>query len=43
MLIITDYEGGLPEPDQQPIKCDPEGEEGTLPEGEQPCIAPTPE
>ena len=42
LLVITDYDGGLPEPDQQPINCDAEGEEGTLPEGEQPCIAPTP-
>jgi rod shape-determining protein MreC len=42
LLVITDYDGGLPEPDQQPVNCDPEGEEGTLPEGEQPCIAPTP-
>lgn len=42
VLIITDYSGGLPDPEQQPIPCDPQGEEGTLPEGEQPCIAPTP-
>ena len=43
LLVITDYDGGLPEPDQQPVNCDPEGEEGTLPEGEQPCIEQTPE
>jgi len=42
LLVITDYDGGLPEPDQQPINCDPEGDEGTLPEGEQPCIVATP-
>jgi rod shape-determining protein MreC len=42
LLVITDYQGGLPEPDQQPVNCDPEGEEGTLPEGEQPCIVQTP-
>ena len=42
LLVITDYQGGLPEPDQQPVNCDPEGEEGTLPEGEQPCLAPAP-
>jgi rod shape-determining protein MreC len=42
LLVITDYQGGLPEPDQQPVNCDPEGDEGTLPEGEQPCIAPAP-
>ena len=38
LLVITDYQGGLPDPDQQPINCDPEGDKGTLPEGEQPCI-----
>ena len=43
LLVITDYDGGLPEPDQQPINCEPEGEEGTLPDGEQPCIVPTPQ
>ena len=42
LLVITDYDGGLPEPDQQPVNCDPDGEEGTLPEGEQPCIVATP-
>ncbi len=42
LLVITDYQGGLPEPDQQPVSCDPEGEDGILPEGEQPCIAPAP-
>ena len=42
LLVITDYDGGLPSPDEQPINCDPEGEDGTLPEGEQPCIVPTP-
>jgi rod shape-determining protein MreC len=42
LLVITDYQGGLPEPEEQPINCDPETEEGTLPEGEQPCIAPAP-
>jgi rod shape-determining protein MreC len=42
LLVITDYDGGLPSPDEQPINCDPEGDEGILPEGEQPCIVPTP-
>ena len=42
LLVITDYDGGLPSPDEQPINCDPEGDAGILPEGEQPCIVPTP-
>jgi rod shape-determining protein MreC len=47
LLVITDYEGGLPPPDEQPIDCTPtgegvEGEPVTLPEGERPCIGPTP-
>lgn len=52
VLVITDYEGGLPPLSEQPIDCTPdegaepsEGEEGdpvTLPEGEQPCLQPTP-
>lgn len=42
VLVIVDYEGGLPPLEEQPIDCtDPEGG-GTLPEGEQPCIPPTP-
>jgi hypothetical protein len=41
LLVITDYEGGLPDPNEQPVACDPD-DEGTLPEGEQPCIEPTP-
>ncbi|HSS36118.1 MAG TPA: rod shape-determining protein MreC [Patescibacteria group bacterium] len=39
VLIITDYQGGLPPIDQQPIPC---ASGGTLPEGEQPCVAATP-
>jgi rod shape-determining protein MreC len=44
LLVITDYEGGLPPPEQQPIDCgDPEEDgEGTLPGGEQPCFSPPP-
>lgn len=42
LLVITDYQGGLPDPENQPINCAPEGEDGTLPEGEQPCLAPAP-
>lgn len=42
VLVILDYEGGLPPLSEQPVDCtDPEGG-GTLPEGEQPCIPPTP-
>lgn len=41
VLVILDYEGGLPPLEEQPVDCtDPEGG-GTLPEGEQPCIPPT--
>ena len=39
VLVIVDYEGGLPPLEEQPIPC-PTGE-GTLPEGEQPCFTPT--
>jgi rod shape-determining protein MreC len=42
VLVITDYEGGLPPLDGQPVACDPEGEDGTLPDGEQPCATPSP-
>jgi rod shape-determining protein MreC len=38
LLVITDYEGGLPPIEQQPIDC---GNGGTLPQGEQPCLPPT--
>ncbi|MDO8485466.1 MAG: rod shape-determining protein MreC [Candidatus Limnocylindrales bacterium] len=36
VLVITDYEGGLPPIEQQPIDCNQP--DGTLPEGEQPCF-----
>lgn len=39
VLVITDYQGGLPPVDQQPIPC---ASGGTLPEGEQPCVIATP-
>ena len=39
VLVITDYQGGLPPIDQQPIPC---ASGGTLPEGEQPCVIATP-
>lgn len=38
-LVITDYVGGLPPVDEQPLPC---GEDGTLPDGEVPCYTPTP-
>lgn len=40
VLVILDYEGGLPPIEQQPIDCS--GSDGTLPVGEQPCFTPTP-
>ena len=39
VLVILDYEGGLPPIEEQPVDCS--GQEGTLPEGEQPCFTPT--
>jgi rod shape-determining protein MreC len=41
VLVILDYQGGLPPPEQQPTNCEP-GEGGTLPDSEQPCIEATP-
>jgi rod shape-determining protein MreC len=38
VLVILDYEGGLPPIEQQPVDCSGE----TLPVGEQPCFTPTP-
>ena len=42
VLVIVDYEGGLPAAEEQPVDCEDPGEEeeGTLPEGEQPCFDP---
>ncbi len=42
VLVILDYEGGLPPLEEQPVDCTAEGDDGTLPEGEQPCLAETP-
>jgi rod shape-determining protein MreC len=42
VLVVLDYEGGLPPPDEQPIDCSITGPSGALPEGEQPCIESTP-
>jgi rod shape-determining protein MreC len=39
VLVILDYEGGLPPIEEQPVDCS--GQEGTLPQGEQPCFTPT--
>src|SRR6478735_8054509 len=38
LLVITDYQGGLPPIEQQPVDC---GGGGTLPQGEQPCLVPS--
>ena len=35
VLVILDYEGGLPPIDEQPVDCPTDG---TLPDGEQPCL-----
>jgi rod shape-determining protein MreC len=42
VLVVLDYEGGLPPPDEQPIDCSITGPSGALPGGEQPCIEPSP-
>jgi rod shape-determining protein MreC len=39
VLVILDYEGGLPPIEQQPVDCAQQN--GTLPQGEQPCFTPT--
>ena len=39
-LIITDYQGGLPPVDQQPVPC---GTDGVVPDGEVPCYTPSPQ
>lgn len=41
VLVILDYQGGLPPAYEQPTSCQP-GEGGTLPDSEQPCIEATP-
>jgi rod shape-determining protein MreC len=41
VLVILDYQGGLPPAEEQPTDCQP-GEGGTIPDGEQPCIEATP-
>jgi rod shape-determining protein MreC len=39
VLVILDYQGGLPPLEEQPVDC---SGEDTLPQGEQPCAEPTP-
>ena len=39
VLVILDYQGGLPPIEQQPVDC---GKGPTLPQGEQPCLSPSP-
>ncbi len=41
VLVITNYDGGLPPPDQQPTVCGG-GPDDTLPEGETPCYTAPP-
>jgi len=38
-LVITDYDGGLPPVEEQPVPC---GTDGVVPGGEVPCYTPTP-
>jgi rod shape-determining protein MreC len=42
LLVITDYEGGLPPIGEQPTPCEPASEDGTLPDEERPCVTPSP-
>jgi rod shape-determining protein MreC len=42
VLVVLDYEGGLPQPGDEPIDCTIVGPDGQLPGGERPCIQPTP-
>ena len=42
VLVILDYEGGLPPIGEQPVDCANPDDEGTLPEGEQPCLPGSP-
>jgi rod shape-determining protein MreC len=42
VLVVLDYEGGLPAPGDEPVDCSHSGNGGTLPEGERPCFTPVP-
>jgi len=41
VLVVLDYVGGLPGPNDTPIDCKATGSGGALPGGEQPCIQPS--
>jgi rod shape-determining protein MreC len=41
VLVVLDYQGGLPLPGDEPIDCSITGPGGVVPGGEQPCIQPT--
>ncbi len=42
VLVILDYDGGLPGIDEQPTDCTPvDGGEGTLPDVDRPCASPS--
>lgn len=38
VLVVLDYQGGLPPVEEQPVDCNAGSGGGTLPEGEQPCL-----
>ena len=42
VLVVTNYDGGLPPPGDEPIDCSITGPGGVVPGGEQPCIQPSP-
>jgi rod shape-determining protein MreC len=42
VLVVLDYEGGLPAGGDTPIDCSQTGAGGVIPGGEQPCIEPSP-
>jgi rod shape-determining protein MreC len=42
VLVVLDYDGGLPPPGDEPIDCSITGPGGVVPGGEQPCIQPSP-
>lgn len=41
VLVILDYQGGLPAPGDTPVDCSQTGPGGALPGGDQPCIEPS--
>jgi rod shape-determining protein MreC len=41
LLVITDYEGGIPGPIETGVPCDPT-DDGTLPDSDQPCASDAP-